>query len=121
MLVAALVAALGAITVAGILGHAGVARPVFGGMVGPLAAVVATWIVTVRTYRRDRAAVMGVMVMAFLAKAVFFAIYVVVMIKLAELPARSFGFSFLAFFIGLYAIEAAYLARLVRAQAAGSH
>jgi hypothetical protein len=87
---------------------------VFGGLVGPLVAVVATWIAVVRVYRRDPAGVTGVMVKAFLVKAVFFVAYVVVMIKVAGLPAQAFGISFVTCFIALYAAEAALFARLFR-------
>lgn len=92
---------------------------VIGGFVGPLVAVVATWIAVVRVYRRNPAAVTGLMVKAFLAKAVFFAAYVVVMIKVAGLPAREFGLSFVACFIALYAVEAAMFARLFRPKVKG--
>ena len=114
MAVTAFGVALGVIGIATGLGYEGVARPVFGGMLGPLIAVVATWIVTVRTYRRNPAAVAGLMMRAFFVKVLFFAAYVVVMVKVAELPARPFGLSFTAFFIGLYAVEAVSIARLSR-------
>ena len=114
MAVTAIVVALGAIGMATGLGYEKVARPVFGGMLGPLIAVVATWIVTVRTYRRNPAEVSGLMMRAFLVKVLFFTAYVVVMVKVAELPVRPFGFSFTAFFIGLYAAEAVFVARLSR-------
>jgi len=120
MAAGALVAAIVAIGIATGLGYEKVARPVFGGMLGPLIAVVATWIVTVRTYRRNPAAVAGLMMRAFLMKVLFFAAYVVVMVKVAELPVRPFGFSFTAFFIGLYAVEAVCIARLSHQSFPGS-
>ena len=120
MAAGALVAALGATGIAMGLGYDRVARPVFGGMLGPLIAVVATWIVTVRTYRRNPAAVTGVLMRGFLVKLLFFAVYVSVMVKVAELPVRLFGLSFTAFFIGLYAVEAVLIARLSRQSFSGS-
>jgi hypothetical protein len=120
MTVGAIGAAAGALLIAGAFGQPGLIRPVAGGMLGPLIAVVATWIVTVRTYRRDPAGVLGTLYKAFFAKAVFFTVYVVVMIKVAELPGRPFGLSFVAFFIGLYAFEAFHLARLSRQVPLGS-
>jgi hypothetical protein len=119
MAVGAVLVALVVVALTSALGYAGMARPVFGGMIGPATAVVATWIVAVRIYRGNPAALMGVMVIAFLVKVVFFSVYVVVMIKLAELPARPFGLSFMAFFIGLYAVEAILFARLFRGRSAG--
>ncbi|HXT69745.1 MAG TPA: hypothetical protein VN700_08315 [Vicinamibacterales bacterium] len=120
MALTATVVALGVIGIAMGLGHERVARPVFGGMLGPLIAAVATWIVTVRTYRRNPAEVAGLMMRAFLVKVLFFAAYVVVMVKVAELPVRLFGLSFTAFFIGLYAAEAVLIARLSRQSFSGS-
>jgi hypothetical protein len=120
MAAGALVAALVAIATASMLGYQDMARPVFGGMIGPVTAVVATWIVAVRTFRGNPAALTGVLATAFLVKVLFFAVYVVVMIKLAELPARPFGLSFMAFFIGLYAVEASLFARLFSGRSAGS-
>jgi hypothetical protein len=120
MTIGAVVAALLAIAAGSLLGYHGMARPVFGGMIGPVTAVVATWIVVVRTFRGNPAALTKVLATAFLVKVVFFTVYVVVMIKLAELPARTFGLSFMAFFIGLYAVEATLFARLFNGRSAGS-
>ena len=120
MAIGAVVAALVAIVAGSLLGYRGIARPVFGGMIGPATAVVATWIVAVRTVRGNPAALTSVLAIAFLVKVLFFAAYVVVMIKLAELPARTFGLSFMAFFIGLYAVEASLFARLFNGRGAGN-
>ena len=120
MAIGATAAALVAIGAGSLLGSHGMARPVFGGMIGPVTAVVATWIVAVRTFRGNPAALTSVLATAFLVKVLFFTVYVVVMIKLAELPARTFGLSFMAFFIGLYAVEATLFARLFNGRSAGS-
>jgi hypothetical protein len=120
MAIGAVMAALAAIAAGSLLGYQGIARPVFGGMIGPVTAVVATWIVAVRTFRGNPAALTKVLATAFLVKVVFFTVYVVVMIKLAELPARTFGLSFMAFFIGLYAVEAGLFARLFSGRRSGS-
>jgi hypothetical protein len=101
-------------------GATGLAGPVAGGMAGPVVAVVATWIAVVRVYRRDPSGVIALMVWAFLVKAVFFSVYVVAMIRVAGLPARAFGVSFVAFFIGLYAAEAVLFVRLFRPDMQGS-
>jgi hypothetical protein len=115
LLAAGSLAAAWAVVAAGArMGVDGLAGPVFGGLAGPLVAVVATWVVVVRGYRRDPAGLLGLMVKAFVAKLVFFAVYVVAMIKVAGLPAQAFGISFVTSFIVLYAAEAALLARLFR-------
>jgi hypothetical protein len=114
-------AAAGAVVAIGSrMGFEGLARPVFGGLAGPLAAVVVTWVAVVRGYRRDPAGLTGLMVKAFLVKAAFFVAYVVVMIKVAGFPAQAFGISFVTCFIALYAVEAALFARLFRAGVKGA-
>ena len=114
-LTASCIAAAGAaVGVAALAGVTGIAGAVFGGMIGPLLAVAATWIVVVQTHRVNPVAVTGVMVSAFMVKALFFAAYCVAMIKVFGLDVRTFGISFAAFFIALYAVEAALLARLFR-------
>jgi hypothetical protein len=97
----------------------GIAGPVFGGMIGPLLAVVATWMIVVRTHQANPAAVTGVMMTAFMVKALFFAAYSVVMIKGFGFDVRPFAMSFGAFFIALYGVEAALFARLFRSPAPG--
>ena len=109
-----LVLASAIVAIAGARGATGLAGPVFGGMLGPLIAVVATWVLVVGAYRRDPASVMGVAASAFLAKLLFFAAYVAAALKLAELPAREFGISFVAWFIALYAAQTVLLRRLFR-------
>jgi hypothetical protein len=109
-----LVTASAVVAIAAARGAAGWAGPVFGGMVGPLVAVVATWVLVVGAYRRDPASVMGVAAAAFLAKLLFFAAYVAAAITLAGLPAREFGISFVAWFIALYAAQTVLMRRLFR-------
>lgn len=107
--IAGVVVAVGART-----GADGLAGPVFGGLIAPLVSVVASWLLIVRAYRRDPASVMGVTMQAFLAKILFFAVYVAVAIRVVGLPARAFGISFVAWFIVLYAAQAVLMGRLVR-------
>lgn len=102
------------------MGKPGLAAPVFGGLAGPLVAVLATWVAVIRACRRNPAGLTGVMVTAFVAKAVFFIVYVVAMIKVAGLPAQAFGVSFVTWFIALYAAEAAMFARLFRVGVKGA-
>ena len=102
------------VVVASARGADGLAIPVFAGLIGPLAAVVTTWLLVERAYRRDPASVMSVMVRAFMAKLGFFVVYVVLAIKIVGLPAREFGVSFVAWFITLYAAQAVLLGRMFR-------
>ena len=89
-------------------------NPVLAGVLGPLVAVVATWVLVSRTFRRDPARVTGVMLGAFFAKVVFFAAYVIVMIKVLSVESTPFVVSFAASFVTLYAVEAIMFARLFR-------
>lgn len=95
-------------------GVEGLAGPVFGGLLAPLVSVVASWLLVVRAFRRDPASVMGVTMQAFLAKILFFVIYVAVAIRVVGLPAQMFGISFVGWFIVLYAVQAVLMGRLVR-------
>jgi hypothetical protein len=85
------------------------------GMLGPLVAVAASWESVVRAHRRDPAQVTGVLMHAFLVKALFFAGYVAAMIKLVGVSPYPFVASFVFFFVALYAVEASMLRRLQRA------
>jgi hypothetical protein len=95
--------------------------PVIGGIIGPVLAVLATWIAVTRAHRRDPAGVTNVMLAAFLAKAVFFGVYVVVMVKVLELDAMPFIVSFTVTFIVLYAVQGLMFARLFRQSAGGAN
>ena len=117
--IGAIASAGAAVAIGSAAGAPGLAGPVFGGMAGPLVAVVATWIAVVRVYRRDPAGLIRMMLKAFLIKMIFFVAYVVVMITVADLPVRAFGISFVAFFITLYSVEAALLSRLHRGSLQG--
>ena len=83
-------------------------------MLGPLVATTATWLVTERTYRVAPQRLTGVMVGGLAIKAVFFAVYVAVMLRGLEVRPRPFVFAFTAFFIGLYGLEALFLKRLFK-------
>jgi hypothetical protein len=82
------------------------------GMIGPLLAVVATWIVVVRAHRADPAGVTAVMMKAFAAKMVFFAVYVVAMMAFVRVDPMRFVISFACYFLVLYLAEAVLLQRL---------
>jgi hypothetical protein len=82
------------------------------GMLGPLAVMIGTWVVTERTYRRNPGALTSVMIAAFGFKLVFFGGYVAVMLGLLVLRPVPFVTSFTSCFIGLYLIAALYMRRL---------
>lgn len=82
------------------------------GMAGPLAAAVTSWTVVDRTHAAAPERVTGVMVTGFALKALFFAAYVVVMLKALELRPMPFAVSLTGYFVGLYALEALFLQRL---------
>jgi hypothetical protein len=82
------------------------------GALGPLAAVVATWAVVVRAHRLDPAGVTPILIKAFVAKAVFFGLYVTLMLAVVGLDPVRFVVSFSAYFLLLYAAQAVMLQRL---------
>jgi hypothetical protein len=82
------------------------------GMLGPLAVVVATWLLAEWAYRHHTAELTSVMMTAFMLKMAFFAGYVAVMLRVAGFRPVPFVASFTSYFIALYLIEALYLKRL---------
>ena len=82
------------------------------GMAAPLIVAITTWRMAERTYRRDPAALTGLMMAGFVGKMVFFGAYVAVVIKVLSQPAVPFAVSFTASFIALHLIEALALRRL---------
>ncbi len=99
------------VIVAGIAG--GRANPeVLYGMAGPLAAAAGSWIVTKRAYTARPEHLMGVLITGMAIKAVFFGAYVVIMLRVMALRPMPFVFSFTAYFITLYAMEALFMRRL---------
>ncbi len=84
----------------------------FYGMLGPLLATSVTWIVTARAYRRTPERLTGIMVGGLAVKAVFFGVYVTVMLRGLDLRPQLFVGSFTTYFIVLYGLEALFLKRL---------
>ena len=84
----------------------------FFGMLGPLAAVSATWALAEWTYRERPLELTSRMLVLFLLKAIFFAAYVAMMLRVAGFRPIPFAGSFAGYFIGLYLMEALYLKRL---------
>jgi hypothetical protein len=86
---------------------------VFFGMLGPYVAVAGTWVLVERVARQNPSGLTAVMMTGFVVKMLFFALYVVAVVRLAHVDWTTFAVSFAAAFIALYAVEALLLRRLV--------
>jgi hypothetical protein len=84
----------------------------FYGMAGPLAATGGTWIVMARTYESSPERLTGIMVVGLAVKAVFFAVYVALVLRVLHARPGPFVLSFTAYFVTLYGMEALFLRRL---------
>lgn len=82
------------------------------GMLGPLASAIFSWIAMERCYMTRPAALTGVMIKAFAAKMIFFAVYIGVLLKSGVVRPIPFVVSFLCYFISLHVLEAIGLRRL---------
>jgi len=82
------------------------------GMAGPLVAACASWVAVERMHAVAPERVMSVMLTAFMAKMMFFGVYVAGMLRGLELRRTPFVVSFTVYFIALYAMEALFLKRL---------
>ena len=86
---------------------------VFFGMFGPFAAVAGTWLLVERVARQSPAALSSLLMAGFVVKMALFALYVVVVVRLAHVDWTAFTLTFAASFISLYAVEALLLRRLI--------
>jgi hypothetical protein len=82
------------------------------GMMGPLASAVVTWVLVARTHASAPERVMGVLIVAFAGKLVFFGLYVALMVRTLTVRPVPFVASFTSYFIGLYVVEALFMRRL---------
>jgi hypothetical protein len=82
------------------------------GMLAPLAAACVSWVMAERTYRRQPAALTGLMATAFVLKLVLFGGYVAVMLRVVGLRPVPFTLGFIGYFIALHVVEAFFLKRL---------
>ena len=82
------------------------------GMMGPLAAVIGTWVMAEQTYRRHPGRLTSLMIAAFGVKVLFFGVYVTVVLTALSPGSIPFVVSFMSYFIALYLLEALYLRRL---------
>jgi hypothetical protein len=104
--------AVGSAALAGALVTPGVRAAVVLGMIAPLAAAVASWIVVDHTFRQNPLRLTSVMLGALAVKAVFFLLYVTLALRVIQVTPEPFAISFAAYFIGLYAVQAVFLRRL---------
>jgi hypothetical protein len=87
-------------------------REVWIGMLAPLIAASATWMLTERVHRANPGRVTAVMISAFAGKLVFFGAYVGLAIGVLDVKPVPFAASFTGYFIALHMIEAHWLKRL---------
>jgi hypothetical protein len=83
------------------------------GLLAPLAIAVGSWVQMERTYRRNPGALTRVILRAFIGKMIFFGAYVAVVLSALSVRPIPFVVSFTAYFIGLHAMEAICLRRLL--------
>jgi len=88
-------------------------REMFLGMIAPLAVTVVSWVSIERGHKRDPGSVTRVLMAGFAAKMVVFGGYVLVVLRVFGVRPMPFVVSFVAYFIGLYLVEALYLKRLL--------
>jgi hypothetical protein len=82
------------------------------GMLGPYAAVATTWVLIERVTRTNPGGLTGLLMAGFVVKMLFFALYVVAVVRLAHVDWSVFAVTFAAAFISMYAVEALLLQRL---------
>jgi hypothetical protein len=87
------------------------------GMAGPLFVADAAWLLMEQTYKRRPEALTAMMMTAFVFKLLFFAAYVALVLQVVPVRPIPFAVSFAVYFIGLHAMEALFLRRLVSAAA----
>ena len=103
---------LGAWALATLLSPVAVNPAAPAGIAGPLASAAITWLVVARTYATSPERLTRVMILGFAAKAVFFAVYLVVLLRGVALDARVFVVSFVTSLIVFHVMEAHSLRRL---------
>ncbi len=88
------------------------AADVAAGIGGPLVAAAATWVMVARAARTNPGGLTSLMLAAFVAKVVFFGVYVVVMLRGLGVAPVPFIATFTGYFVGLYVAEAVLMHRL---------
>lgn len=105
-------AAIGAWIAIGLMAGVDLLDDIGLGIAGPLAAAVATRLVVEHTAVTNRALLHQRLLQGFAVKVVFFAVYVVVMLRGLHLQPLPFVVSFTSAFLVLHVMEAIHLQRL---------
>lgn len=87
------------------------------GMLGPLSSSVASWVAMHRKYIRRPDGLTALMIKAFAAKMIFFAVFITVLVSFGWVKPIPFVISFVGYFLALHMMEAIGLHRL---QASGN-
>jgi hypothetical protein len=82
------------------------------GLLGPLVAAIASWIAMERQHTRDPKGLTKLMIKAFAAKTIFFAVYIIALLGAGWVRPLSFVISFLGYYISLHVMEAIGLRHL---------
>jgi hypothetical protein len=90
-------------------------RAVWLGIAGPVVMAAASWTLTTRTWARDKAALLPLMLRAFAVKVMCVVAYVIVMVKVADARPMPFLLSFIATYLATHLAEAYCLRRLMAA------
>jgi hypothetical protein len=90
----------------------GIELEVWLGMLGPLAAALASWVTMQRQHARRPERLTEVMIKAFAAKMILFGLYITILLKAGWVRPIPFVISFIGYFIALHITEAIGLRRL---------
>jgi hypothetical protein len=82
------------------------------GMLGPLISAIASWAAMQRQFTRSPERLTALMIKAFGAKMIFFAVYITVLVVFGSVHPIPFVISFACYFIALHGMEAFGLRRL---------
>ena len=93
----------------------GAVRAVWLGIAGPVVMAGVSWTVTTRTWAREKAALLPVMLRAFAVKVMCVVAYVVLMVKVADARPMPFLLSFIGTYLATHLAEAYCLRRLMAA------
>jgi hypothetical protein len=88
-------------------------KAIWFGIAGPVVLAGASWMVTARTWAKDKAALLPVMMRAFAVKAMVVVAYVVVVVKVMDARPMPFFLSFIATYLVTHLAEAICLRRLM--------
>jgi hypothetical protein len=82
------------------------------GMAGPLIATIVSWIAMVRQYARNNRGMTRLLLKAFAAKVIFFAVYIIVLLRSHCVRPIPFVICFAGFYLALHIVEAIGLSRM---------